>query len=377
MTGDDSTTGKAAPAAAGGDDQVPQGGPAQQEMFPLTDVSREGGIEALLDSQMLEVDDRLWDGDSAVGGLTNVLYEHIQENGRTYHRYKEGKYPLPNDELEQDRLDFQHKLYRLSLDNRLYAAPIGDNPRNVLDVATGTGIWAIEFAQEHPGSHVVGTDLSPIQPTCSAPSNVTFEICDAEDEWSFPQKFDFVHMRAVVTCFRDPKAVFAQARDALQPGGYLQLRDPIMPFKFHTPPPEDCALVRWNGLLREATARIGRRWDNAQHYARWLRELGFVDVREHEEAIPLSPWAKSRRLKYLSLWLQHDMVSGLEGMSMALFTRVLGWEGAKVKEFVEEVKKDICNPSIHAYGAGVLVWGRKPLEGEVMTEPKHSAESSG
>lgn len=56
MTGDDSTTGKAAPAAAGGDDQVPQDGPAQQERFPLTDVSREGGIEALLDSQTLEVD---------------------------------------------------------------------------------------------------------------------------------------------------------------------------------------------------------------------------------------------------------------------------------------------------------------------------------
>lgn len=34
----------------------------------------------------------------------------------------------------------------------------------VLDVGTGTGIWAIEMADQHPGAEIVGTDLSPIQP---------------------------------------------------------------------------------------------------------------------------------------------------------------------------------------------------------------------
>jgi methylase of polypeptide subunit release factors len=35
---------------------------------------------------------------------------------------------------------------------------------NVLDFATGTGMWAIDFADKYPAASVIGTDLSPIQP---------------------------------------------------------------------------------------------------------------------------------------------------------------------------------------------------------------------
>jgi hypothetical protein len=58
---------------------------------------------------------------------------------------------------------------------------------------------------------------------------------------------------------------------------------------------------------------------------------------------------KSRRMKYLSLWVQRDILHALEGMSLALFTRVLGWKLDRVTELLERVKKDICDMSIHAY----------------------------
>jgi hypothetical protein len=37
----------------------------------------------------------------------------------------------------------------------------------VLDIGTGTGAWAIDFADEYPKAEVIGTDLSPIQRTLS------------------------------------------------------------------------------------------------------------------------------------------------------------------------------------------------------------------
>jgi hypothetical protein len=42
-------------------------------------------------------------------------------------------------------LDLQHHLYRLTLDGKLYLSPIKDDVQNVLDIGTGTGLWAIEF----------------------------------------------------------------------------------------------------------------------------------------------------------------------------------------------------------------------------------------
>lgn len=97
-----------------------------------------------------------------------------------YHAYREGAYFLPNDDKEQERLDLVHHVFRISLDGALFLAPISSDIKRALDIGTGTGIWAIDFADEFPkylhrilmttsladfvgSAEVVGTDLSPIQ----------------------------------------------------------------------------------------------------------------------------------------------------------------------------------------------------------------------
>jgi hypothetical protein len=55
-------------------------------------------------------------------------------------------YLVPNDEKECDRLDMLHALVT-QLVGRLYVSPIGESPQRVLDVGTGTGIWAIDFGE--------------------------------------------------------------------------------------------------------------------------------------------------------------------------------------------------------------------------------------
>lgn len=44
-------------------------------------------------------------------------------------------------------MDLVHHLCRLLLGGKLYLAPIGDKPGRVLDLGTGTGIWAMDFAE--------------------------------------------------------------------------------------------------------------------------------------------------------------------------------------------------------------------------------------
>lgn len=56
----------------------------------------------------------------------------------------------PNDEKEMDRLDIMHKLTEVTLGGKLNLAPIMKNPQRILDIGTGTGIWAIEMGMIIP-----------------------------------------------------------------------------------------------------------------------------------------------------------------------------------------------------------------------------------
>lgn len=65
---------------------------------------------------------------------------------------------------ELDRMDFEHHIFSLLLEGELHLAPL-KSPQNILDLGTGTGIWAVEIADKFPSASVTGTDLSPVQPT--------------------------------------------------------------------------------------------------------------------------------------------------------------------------------------------------------------------
>lgn len=114
--------------------------------------------------------------------VTESVYQFVFENDRRYSCYGPEGYPLPNDLVEQDRyvdigqtllegsesneydrLDLRHYHVRMSYDGQLYKAPI-DNPTTILDCGTGTGVWCVDMAEIYPDAHIIGSDISPIQP---------------------------------------------------------------------------------------------------------------------------------------------------------------------------------------------------------------------
>lgn len=70
---------------------------------------------------------------------TSSIYAHTFEHGRRYQFFKNSRYPIPNDDLEQDREDMKHAMLLELTDGRLFFAPVGDHPQLIVDVGTGTG----------------------------------------------------------------------------------------------------------------------------------------------------------------------------------------------------------------------------------------------
>ncbi|KAI5800577.1 S-adenosyl-L-methionine-dependent methyltransferase [Pyronema domesticum] len=300
--------------------------------------------------------------DTSTASLTSSLNQYIMENGRRYHSYYgTEKYLMPTDEKEQDRLDLQHEIHRLVWDDKLHLAPL-EEPHRILDIGTGTGIWAVEMAEQYPMAEVIGTDLSPIQP-CWVPPNCRFEIDDAMQQWTFKDDFfDLVHGRTISSGVSDWEHLISEMKRCTKPGGYVELGEQslVMQCDDGTMKP-DHGIKVFTDNLRAAMIKMGRLWPDLAFLKNLLENAGFEGVTTCQAKELVGPWAKDPRLKRIGALTLLNAETVFESYGMAVFTRILGMDVDEARKMCENALLAARNKNYHIYDLSIRVYGRKPV----------------
>ncbi|PGH00540.1 hypothetical protein GX51_05755 [Blastomyces parvus] len=292
--------------------------------------------------------------------LVSSVCDYVFEHGRRFHKFHEGAYLFPNDELEQEREDMKHSMVVNMCGGKLHYAPL-ESPHRIIDIGTGTGVWAMDMGDQYPGASVLGIDLSPIQPVW-VPPNVRFMVDDAECPWLQPDNhFDFIHIRHLAAAIKNFPKLIRTAYDKLRPGGWLEIQE----FYYQAQcddgtMPDDYAFAIWLGLMREGLAKFHVDLLSPRKHTNYIRDAGFTNVNEQTFKVPIGTWPRSKSLKRIGFYHRCLISDGLQGDSMKPFTKALGWSLEEVEVFNVQVRKSVEDSSVHSYLPFHVVFARKP-----------------
>lgn len=268
-------------------------------------------------------------------------------------------YALPRDLQEINRLDYQHYLFRYALRGNV-VAPVGQ-PRAILDVGCGTGIWAREVATQFPEANVIGIDV--MQPPADdaanrqaaldlRPPNYAFVPGNILEGLPFADaSFDFVHMRLLFVAIPADRwqSVVNELVRVTRPGGWVELVESGPALQ---PSPAMDVVATW-GV--QAVARRGININYGSKVGEFARGAGLVNLESRMVPVPLGAWGER-----LGRMAAADYLGGVQGVAGFMVAAGLATQ-VEVDRAFAAARADVESPHLRASLPIYVAYGQRPL----------------
>ena len=137
----------------------------------------------------------------------------------------------------------------------------------------------------------------------------------------------------------------------IKPGGYVESQEfDLQVMCDDDSLPKDSAIVEWCKLLNEGGVAGGMRFRLTSDELKSAMEIaGFEDIKVLGFKLPIGLWPADPKLREAGKFTLGGMLVGLQGVSLAIFTRLLGWDVSRMEILLAQVRAEWKKKSIHSY----------------------------
>jgi len=203
---------------------------------------------------------------------------------------RERCYLVKIDELQIDRIQQLHHIFKSCCRGTNYLSPISQNLKRgieVLDIGSGPGTWIFDMSSDYPNSKFTGLEVQSFMLPTIHPFNTRFIYHDVLKGIPFhPNSFNYIHMRGMIFNFTELQyeQIIRDSVELLKPNGYLELCEPDV--YFHNMGPVTQRIIGPLGRLLRSKS-MNPFISNRLH--EFMAKHKLRQIRQDDVMLPLSP----------------------------------------------------------------------------------------
>ncbi|RKP05836.1 S-adenosyl-L-methionine-dependent methyltransferase [Thamnocephalis sphaerospora] len=285
---------------------------------------------------------------SSSGDDSKAAEVFLFADGRRYHNTPNCPYVLPNDLEEIDRLEVQYYAIQQVTQKR-YHVPL-NNPKRIIDIGIGTGVWMRETALDFPECEFTGIDITPLPETTVMPANCNFKLANVLEGLAYADgHFDFVRHSLLIAGIPKDKWPFyvKECMRLCASGGWVEMTETNA--KIHG---GGAATKKLSAFAPECFRARGLSPEIADTLDDLMREAGLVDVEAREFKVPLG----KRGGKAGELLLRNFLMG--QAMLTPLYVSVYGITREEAEQTIQQAADEFEVQD--AYAVFRVCFGRKP-----------------